>query len=149
MVGKTARIRAHDAERMDTIAHYCGCLPCLLMGYPNVRTSIEHVTERGRRVGGDEQHQHTIGLCAWHHFGYFEGGYYDEQRLTEALGPSLALGRHRFEEAFGDEVSILVPVQDFLLDRFAEDPWPEYNLPRHLVNTTRRHWIQLRHAAIT
>jgi hypothetical protein len=106
---------------------------------------------RSRKAGGvvADGRQNSAELCAWHHFGHFEGGYYDEQRLAEALGPSLALGRHRFEETFGDELVVLVPVQDFLLAKFAEDQWPEYNLPRQLVNTTRRHWIELKHAANT
>ena len=149
VVGKTAPIRPHDADRMDTIAQFCGCLPCLLMGYTNVRTTIEHVTEHGRRVDGDEQHQWTIGLCPWHHFGHIEEGYYNAQKLSGTLGAPLSWGRKVFEEEFGDELKVLVPIQNFLLAQFAEDPWPEYNLPRHVANKTRRHWIEVKHAAST
>ena len=133
---------------MTVITRYCGCLPCLLMGLKDVHATIEHVTENGRRIGGEEQHQWTIGLCEWHHFGVpWEG--MTVAGLQKQLGPSLALGRTVFEEAFGDEVKVLVPVQNFLLDQFATDPWPTYNLPRQVANKTRRHWIELKHATTT
>lgn len=151
MVGKTARIRPHDAQRMETIAKYCGCLPCLISGISDVLTTIEHVTEAGRRVGGEEQHQHSIGLCVWHHFGqplaHWErlpghlGG--ANQASSGLLGPSLAWGRKPFEDHFGDEVKVLVPTQDFMLARFDESPWPEYALPRHVARETRRFWMDL------
>lgn len=151
MVGKTAPIRKHDAQRMDTIAKHCGCLPCLLMGFSDVHTTIEHVTERGRRVGDEEQHQWTIGLCVWHHFGrplpQWEsmpgrvGG--PLQATSGALGPSLIWGRTTFEEHFGDEVNVLVPVQDFMLAQFDEAPWPEYSVPRQVARAVRNHWIEL------
>jgi len=148
MVGKTKPIRTQDADRMDTIAKFCGCLPCLLMGYKDVHTTIEHVTEHGRRVGDEEQHQWTIGLCAWHHFGQTEPDQ-TRQRMSGELGPPLPWGRKEFEETFGDEVNVLVPVQNVLLAIFAEDPWPEYNLPRQVQHKIRRHWRELRDAAIT
>lgn len=142
MVGKTRPIRAKDAKRMDTISRYCGCLPCLLMGYLDVHTSIEHVTEAGRRIADDEQHQHTIGLCAWHHFGHCREGR-DRQQMSGFVGPPLTWGRKIFEEHFGDEVKILVPTQDFMLALFDENPWPEYAVPRHVARNVRNHWIDL------
>ena len=145
MVGKTAPIRAHDAERMETIAKYCGCLPCLLVGLLDVHTTIEHVTEAGRRVGNDEQHQHTIGLCDWHHFGTCRGEQ-TRQKISGDRGPSLAWGRRTFEEHFGDEVKVLVPTQDFMLDQFAALPWPEYSVPRTVARRVRLFWIELRYA---
>lgn len=148
MVGKTAPIRKQDASRMETISKFCGCLPCLLMGFKDVLTTIEHVTESGRRVGGDEQHQHTIGLCEWHHFGVY-GEHQTRQQMSGSLGPPLSWGRKEFEETFGDEVTVLVPAQNFLLERFAEDPWPEYNLPRHVQHKVRRHWGLLKNATTT
>jgi len=41
-----------------------------------------------------------------------------------------------------------VPVQNFLLEQFAEAPWPEYNLPRQVQHKTRRFWRELKDAAI-
>lgn len=148
MVGKTAPIRPHDAERMDTIAKFCGCLPCLLASWLDVHTSIEHVTNRGRRVGQEEQHQWTIGLCGWHHFGHVSEGW-NRQRMSGEFGPTLAWGRHAFEEHFGDEVHVLVPTQDFMLELFDRQPWPEYNVPRHVAREVRNHWIDLHHAHVT
>ena len=140
MVGKTAPIKAREARRMEVITTYCGCLPCLLMGYTDVHTSIEHVTERGRRL--PDEHRHTIGLCVWHHFGY-RRNHKTLSWMAEQFGPSLTMGRIPFEEHFGDEVGILVPVQDFMLDLFDRDPWPEYAVPRQVARKVREHWIQL------
>ena len=148
MVGKTAPIRAHDAKRMDTIATYCGCLPCLLVSWLDVHTSIEHVTEAGRRIDQEEQHQWTIGLCGWHHFGHYESRW-NRQEMSGMFGPTLAWGRKPFEEHFGDEVHVLVPTQDFMLELFDQSPWPEYNVPRHVAREVRNHWIELRHAHVT
>jgi len=148
MVGPTPRARKNERQRMETIAKHCGCLPCLLMGFSDVHTSIEHVTERGRRVGKDhEQHKFTIGLCVWHHFGHkfpLPGKRKpNRQEMSGDLGPPLAWGRINFEEHFGDEVHVLVPTQDFMLAMFDEKPWPEYAVPRHVARLVRLHWIDL------
>jgi Recombination enhancement, RecA-dependent nuclease len=142
MVGPTPRARKDDRQRMDTIVHYCGCLPCLLMGYLDVHTSIEHVTERGRRIGGDEQHQWTIGLCVWHHFGH-ASNHGSRQQISGMRGPSLVWGRKTFEDHFGDEVQVLVPTQNFMLAEFEMSPWQEYNVPREVARDTRLEWIRL------
>lgn len=144
VVGKTAPIRPHDALRMQRIHEYCGCLPCLLSGFLDVLTTIEHVTDRGRRVGLEEQHQWTIGLCRWHHFGEMTA-----TAIHGETGPSLAFGRKVFERHFGDEVHVLVPTQDFVLLKFEEEPWGAYNLPRHVARETRNHWTELRNATVT
>ena len=146
MVGKTPRALKSHKDRMDTISVYCGCLPCLLMGTLNVHTTIEHVTERGRRKGeGSEQHLWTIGLCMWHHFGHTKN-HITRQSMAGDFGPPLTFGRHIFEDHFGDEVRILVPTQDFVLAQFAERPWQEYDLPRDVARDTRTKWIELNHA---
>lgn len=142
MVGKTVPARLQDRIRMDIIAKHCGCLPCLLTGLTDVHTTIEHVTDRGRRVGGDEQHQWTIGLCRWHHFGHIEGSK-PRQKMSGDRGPSLAWGRITFEEFFGDELDVLVPTQDFMLELFDQAPWPEYAVPRHVARLVRHKWIDL------
>ncbi len=132
---------------MEIIVKYCGCLPCLLMGYLDVHTTIEHVTDRGRRVGkGADQHQWTIGLCVWHHFGHCPN-HVSRQQVSGERGPPLTWGRRNFEEHFGDEVKVLVPVQDFMLEQFAEYPWAEYSVPRRTARDVRIHWIDLNHAA--
>jgi len=147
MVGSTPRARKSEKDRMDTIKECCGCLPCLLMGYLDVHTSIEHVTESGRRVGkGADQHKWTIGLCVWHHFGH-RHNHSTRQKMSGEFGPSLIWGRTTFEEHFGDEVTVLVPTQDFMLDLFADNPWAEYSVPRQVAREVRKHWIELNHAA--
>ena len=148
LVGKTPRARKSDRDRMETITKHCGCLPCLLMGHMDVLTTIEHVTEAGRRVGGDEQHQWTIGLCPWHHFGHNNKGW-NRQQMSGEFGPPLAWGRKNFEEHFGDELEVLVPTQNFMLAEFADSPWPEYTLPRDIARKVRIKWIELNHASAT
>ena len=147
MVGKTPRILKNERQRLDTIKSYCGCLPCLLMGYLDVHSSIEHATERGRRIGEDsEQHKWTIGLCGWHHFGYCFN-HRSRQWMSGEFGPSLIWGRINFEEHFGDEVKVLVPTQDFMLAEFARVPWQEYSVPRQVARDVRTNWIELNHHA--
>lgn len=58
-------------------------------------------------------------------------------------GPSLAHGRKPFERFFGDEVKVLIPVQDFMLAQFADTPWPEYHVTREVARQTREKWIDL------
>jgi len=146
MVGQTPRAQKSHKQRMEIIAKHGGCLPCLLVGYLDVHTTIEHVTNRGRRLGkGAEQHFGTIGLCVYHHFGHHFAlpsvKKPSRQQLMGELGPSLAFGRTVFEEFFGDEVTVLLPCQDYLLERFEARPWPEYNVDRHVAADVRRFWI--------
>ena len=147
MVGKTPRARKNEQQRMETIVQHCGCLPCLLMGFLDVHTSIEHVTERGRRIGkGAEQHEWTIGLCVWHHFGHTHRKM-SRQMIDYVRGPSLIWGRIPFEGHFGDEVHVLVPTQNFMLELFDTQPWPEYAVPRGVARKVRNQWIELNHAS--
>lgn len=141
MVGQTEPIRPKDKRRLLIIKTHCGCLCCLLMGWLDVHATIEHITDRGRRIG----HHATLGLCGWHHFGYCHKGN-SRQYMIGEFGPSLALGRIPFEEFFGDERKVLLPIQNSLLKRFAADPWPEYNLPGKVAIDTRNEWIELNHA---
>jgi hypothetical protein len=143
MVGKTPRILKDERARLQTIKIFCGCLPCLLMGHMDRWSTIEHITENGRRVGiKSDEHKNTIGLCMWHHFGVCDPGQ-QMAPMTAELGPALAHGRHRFEDHFGDELKILLPVQNFLLAEFDQSPWPEHTINRHAVRRTRKLWIKL------
>ena len=143
MVGKSPQIRKAERERMEIIRLYCGCLPCLLIGHLDRHATVEHVTDRGRRIGkNSEVHRHTIGLCGWHHFGH-TNNHRTRHHMTTEFGPSLALGRRSFEAYFGDEVTVLIPVQDYLLELFAADPWQEYAVPSEIASLTRLRWIAL------
>jgi len=66
--------------------------------------------------------------------------------MTGEYGPSLGLGRYPFEEHFGDERDVLIPLQDYMLSLFAENPWPEYNVPREVARLVRHKWIEISHA---
>ena len=142
VVGQTAPIKWHHKHRFEVIKEYSGCVCCLLMGYKDVHASIEHVTERGRRKGkGSEQHDWTIGLDKWHHFGHCWSGQ-NRQKMIGMVGPSLAHGRKYFEEYFGPE-EILVKIQDLILTRYDAKPWEPYNMPTELVRMAREYWISL------
>jgi len=113
------------------------------MGYLDRLSTIEHVTERGRRVGiKSAQHENTVSFCLWHHFGVCDQGR-TKQKMIGEYGPSLAHGRKPFEAHFGDEVHILIPTQNFLIEQFADNPWNEYHLPRNVARLTRTRWIEL------
>lgn len=147
MVGKTPRVLKDERARLQTIKIFCGCLPCLLRGHLDRWTTIEHVTERGRRVGIESaEHENTIGLCLWHHFAVCDSGQ-QQAAMTLELGPALANGRYPFEQAFGDEVKILIPVQNFLVAQFDLRPWPEHNVNHRAARRTRNLWIELNRAA--
>lgn len=146
MVGKTPRVLKNERLRLDKIKTYCGCLACLLMGHLDRHTTIEHVTESGRRIGvKSDQHANTIGLCLWHHFAVCDAGQ-TKADMGDEFGPSLAQGRKLFENHFGDEVHVLIPVQNFLLDQLELGPWPEYSVDRNAARNTRNQWIKLNHA---
>lgn len=66
--------------------------------------------------------------------------------MSGEYGPTLVFGRHLFEEHFGDEVDVLVPVQDYMLELFEDHPWPEYNVPRDIARDVRTKWIDLNNA---
>lgn len=148
MVGKTAPIRRQDEVRFVVIREFCGCLCCAIELYSSCRedialTTIEHVTDRGRRL--EDEHQATIGLCPWHHQAVPWNGV-SKQEMRDALGPSLADGRRTFEEHFGDEVDVLLPVQDELIIWFAEDPWQEYTMPANIRQRIRAQWRKMKSA---
>jgi hypothetical protein len=148
MVGKTTPITRQDEIRFKVIQEYCGCLCCLIEtqnpGYEDIaHTTIEHVTDRGRRLA--DPHQATIGLCPWHHQAVPWNGL-TKKEMGLILGPSLAQGRKLFEERYGDEVEVLLPLQDQVIIWFAEDPWPEYTIPAKVRQRIRAKWTEMKNA---
>lgn len=148
VVGKTAPIRRRDEVRFYVIRYYTGCLCCAIELYNSCRedvslTTIEHVTNHGRRL--EDQHQATIGLCPWHHQAVPWNGL-SKKEMRNILGPSLADGRRPFEEHFGDEVDVLLPLQDELIIWFAEDPWQEYTIPAEIRQRIRALWTKMKSA---
>jgi Recombination enhancement, RecA-dependent nuclease len=79
-----------------------------------VPCDIHHLLSGGKRVS----HDHTVGLCPWHHRGILpEGRRADE--FSEVHGPSLALNQKAFRRRYGDEFE-LHEIQEALLDRYEE-----------------------------
>jgi hypothetical protein len=148
MVGKTRPVRRQDEIRFQVIQYHVGCLCCAIelhqVGYEDISlTTIEHVTDRGRRL--DDEHQATIGLCPWHHQAAPWNGL-TKKEMTAIIGPSLAEGRKPFEEHYGDEVHVLLPLQDEIIIWFAEDPWREYTMPAEIRQRIRARWRELKNA---
>lgn len=146
MVGKTKPIKPRDQLRFRIICDYMGCLCCALdersAGYEEIAlTTIEHVTEHGRRL--PDEHQATIGLCPWHHQG-IPWNTMTKKKMLLILGPSLADGRKPFEAHYGDEVNVLLPLQDELIIWFADEPWQEYTMPERIRQRIRSKWIEIR-----
>ena len=112
MVGKTKYVTKEQKKRMDKIAAL-PCLPCLIEGKSRAST-VQHVTEGFRRLG----HDYTYGSCPWHHQKIKDSGYvaYTDQQITGLLGPSFASGRRAFEERYGDERYVLIPLQNWMLN---------------------------------
>lgn len=146
MVGSTAPIRRQDEIRFQVITTHIGCLCCAIQMHENPwedisLTTIEHVTDAGRRL--EDQHQATIGLCPWHHQGVPWRGL-QKPEMDTILGPSLAHGRKPFEAHFGDEVTVLLPLQDEVVIWFAQELWPEYTMPAEIRQRIRSTWMKLR-----
>lgn len=146
MVGKTAPVRRQDEIRFKVITEYVGCLCCAIdaqhLGHEDISlTTIEHVTDRGRRL--PDEHQATIGLCPWHHQAV-PWARLSKKEMRLILGPSLAEGRKPFEEHYGDEVQVLLPLQDQVIIWFAADPWPEYTMPHQVRQRIKAKWTELK-----
>lgn len=91
-----------------------GCIACRMVGVFGEPCQIHHITNLGKRVGGKEQHQYTLGLCPWHHQGHYKEGY-NERDMVAMLGPSLELHKRAFVERFGAE-TLLLDVQNVLIE---------------------------------
>jgi len=139
LVGKTARITDLDRKRFEAIRSI-GCVCCLAKGFPDAAVTVEHITDRGRRY--PDEHQHTIGLCEWHHLGICLPGA-DPLKMSGSMGPSLAWGRTPFEATFGDEYDVLLRFQNWLIEVYQDEPWPCLAMPRRKVTKARRRWQQM------
>lgn len=116
MVGKTKPATKDEKQRMESLKEL-PCLCCMLTGMNIVcgPTEVEHVTDRGRRLGHDK----TLALGLWHHRGEkaFQYQGMTNQEMSGAFGPSLAHGRKPFEQRYGDESEVLVRLQDWVLSQ--------------------------------
>lgn len=146
MVGKTRPVTRQDEIRFQVIQYHVGCICCAIdmhqAGHEDISlTTIEHVTSHGRRL--EDEHQATIGLCPWHHQAVPWNGL-TKKEMELILGPSLAGGRKPFEERYGDEVDVLLALQDDIIIWFAQEPWPEYTMPASVRERIRAQWRNLR-----
>lgn len=138
MVGKAKQGTPAQKKRMELIK-VLGCVACVLKNWPDVQCEVHHVVEGRVRLGHDQ----TIGLCTWHHRG--ESGDYTKQYMMGMIGRSLAHGSRGFAEEFGDQL-LLVKVQDYILERFQDEPWLEFAMPRSVVSDIFYLWSDLRKA---
>ena len=84
-----------------------GCVCCAARGYDREPggplAEAHHLLSGGIRRG----HQHTVGLCAWHHRGRLIVTGWTHATHRRLLGPSLAEGSVPFHEAFGDDDALM------------------------------------------
>ena len=120
-----------EKRRMDRIK-IIGCLPCLLDGMPDRICDVHHVLDDSgeKRLG----HRFTYGGCLWHHKG--DERPYGKSTMREVFGPSLAEEPSRYAERYGSEQQ-LVELQDFLIEAYEYEPWPDFQIPRVLVSQLR------------
>jgi len=141
VVGKSKPANISDKKRMALIK-VLGCVPCVLKNWPDAQCEVHHVVEGRVRLG----HSQTMGLCLWHHRG--EGNAdagYTRQQLSGMLGPSLAHGPRYFAEVFGSQAT-LVQVQDYIIQRFTDQAWLEFSMPRGVILDIFYFWSDLRKA---
>ncbi len=142
MVGESEAATPAEKKRMGLIK-VLGCVACVLKNWPDCQCEVHHVVEGQVRLG----HIHTMGLCLWHHRGHIADGYeqYDKQQMSGMLGPSLAHGSRYFAEVFGSQAT-LVRVQDYIIQRFTDEPWLEFSMPRGVVLDIFYFWSDLKQA---
>lgn len=112
--GSGEPIKAHHAARFAAIKQV-GCLACWLRLGMRIDPDVHHLLSGGMRRG----HRYTIGLCDWHHRGY-PPERYSKNSATRVFGPALSNGSKPFQEAFGDDQSLL-EFQDTALRRAGFD----------------------------
>lgn len=78
------------------------CVACTIAGHIHCGSvEVHHLLSGNKRRG----HLFTIPLCSWHHRG--ESNLLGWKFLTNAAGPSLALGSKAFHIAFGTDDELL------------------------------------------
>lgn len=139
MVGKSKPATPAEKKRMGLIK-VLGCIPCVLKNWPDAPCDVHHVVEGQVRLG----HGDTFGACLWHHKGEIDpDSGYSKQKIMGMLGPSLAHGSRYFAREFGSQAT-LVAVQDYIIQRFTDQPWLEFSMPRGVVLDIFYFWSDLR-----
>lgn len=137
MVGKVIPATPDEKAYQHTIRTYCGCLPCLLEGKFDRHATIQHVSEGRKRVG----QWAVYGLCEWHHLARCDRGR-DWRRMVAVYGPSLALSKQAYYDAYGTERQ-LMDVQEYMVGLFDARPWQEHRVPADIAMKVRSFWVSL------
>lgn len=87
---------AADCARFAKI-HDIGCIACRLNGHYREPCEIHHLNIGGKHGAPNLGHDHTIGLCAWHHRGVMDR-WKDAQTYEFERGPSFARSPSAFRE---------------------------------------------------
>ena len=124
MVGKTLPRNKEEQERIDFVKNFMGCLPCILVNFPNSPCNYNHICESRKRLG----HMFGFGSCAWHDVFHVNWEGRTTQAMIGQLGPSAGHGKRPFEEVFGDEL-LLARTVGFAQELFKERPWLDFTTP--------------------
>ena len=134
MVGKAKAPTVAEKRRLKTIKENMPCLPCLLTLDRTRLPTVQHVVSGFTREG----HYRTYASCGLHHLGIKQDGW-SRQAMSGLLGPSLTMGKRTFQSEYGSE-SVLIQVQDFLLQRFESSPWLDYHVPHDIRREALELW---------
>lgn len=91
--------------RFDAIRDV-GCIACLILGMATP-AEVHHLTIGGKHGQKRLGHDHTIGLCSYHHRGSIPGCALPARLLEERYGPSYALAPRAFRGKFGQDDYLL------------------------------------------
>lgn len=97
-------ITDRQRRRMDIITREIGCVPCRIKHGEYRPAECNHLLSGsgGYRKG----HEFTVPECEWHHRGLPISGV-TEDTMFRLLGPSRALHKKQFLEAFGSDDRLL------------------------------------------
>lgn len=95
-----------DKARVEFIKQH-GCQACRKRKLGWRLPDVHHVLRGGRRVS----HQHTCGLCAWHHEGHQPDGM-SQADCLDLFGPSRKRHPKEFAQEFGTEESLVSEIND-------------------------------------
>lgn len=103
----TGKPTTAQVARFEAI-HRTGCVACRKRGQVS-HAEIHHLTTGGLHGQKRRGHDHTIGLCEWHHRGVGV-----RAELEPRLGPSYARDPRRFRETFGRDEELLAYQNDLI-----------------------------------
>lgn len=106
-----------QCARFDDI-HEIGCIACIRKTGLAMPCEIHHLTTGGRHGQKRLGHDHTVGLCPWHHRG-MRPETISRAQMAARFGPSYADEPRRFREVFGND-DVLLKLQNDAIEKLTQ-----------------------------